>query len=803
MARQARNRPGRTERPAAAQAAPGADDGRAASNRALAAILSRKVGWAGAGKANAGERESSGLRRIPLDGITGGDFPSKAIVIVPAATAGSASMDVLLHLHGHTAGYAGADDEGVYRIEQQLAASKRELIGILPQGGATSDFTAGAGKAFDADNFIKAVFRRLTAEAVWDTEQGPAPGQVILSGHSGADQPISEMLNSGEGAAGKAPGKLAGLFLFDSMIASAFSGSVWTYVEQRIKDELDHLRLMKLSNRPKAEVEAEMEAWLRNDGFRLQVAYRKGGAYDAAARAIEAKLTVAFGAAGKVLPPHLLQLMKDHYAVHEITDTARIQHMDVLSGDDAFQKALETLDRPVLARLASHAGNRAVSRLLARQPAPGGVAPPGPVPKTPETVKVKIRWDKTEPPQKYLKDAFTAHPVDWKAEVLVDGKSAGTGDGFLEVEMVKDSKHTVRVVPTPASKDLDYYDARTVELKKAAAGDFDVRLGYNRENQYFTDESWEEVGIDPVKARKVQKTTLLGIPNVWVNDLVVPTVDATNAYFNKLGADDQKAITESLVSIGGYNRRTTSSGSFSNHSTGCAIDINENLSTYQNMHFKAKEGGKANKPHVEAMELIAKVVKRESGWSSWDPWAETDSDDWLEASDLFNFHFPKFLSELLDDALGGTDNTSLAELGEAFDWLGGTQAVGELMVGDQNPKKLRDAAKKATKDKKAETAKWLERVAGNWTQVRAWIEGVVMYKGSDDWSFKSEHEKRVEAKKEKRAVKGELHGLIPLHPKLVETLEAGGWTWLIDQTEAKDFMHFEDRKAFEAIKKKK
>ena len=203
------------------------------------------------------------------------------------------------------------------------------------------------------------------------------------------------------------------------------------------------------------------------------------------------------------------------------------------------------------------------------------------------------------------------------------------------------------------------------------------------------------------------------------------------------------------------------------------------------------------------MELIAKVVKRESGWSSWDPWAETDSDDWLEASDLFNFHFPKFLSELLDDALGGTANTSLAEFGEAFDWLGGTQAVGELMVGDQNPKMLRDAAKKAKKDKKAETAKWLERVADNWTPVRAWIEGVVMYKGSDAWSFTSDHEKRVAAGKEKRAVKGELHGLIPLHPKLVETLEAGGWTWLIDQTEAKDFMHFEDRKAFEAIKKKK
>jgi hypothetical protein len=202
------------------------------------------------------------------------------------------------------------------------------------------------------------------------------------------------------------------------------------------------------------------------------------------------------------------------------------------------------------------------------------------------------------------------------------------------------------------------------------------------------------------------------------------------------------------------------------------------------------------------MELVGKVVKRESGWGSWDPWAEKDSDKWLEASDLFNYHFPKFLSELLDDAAGGTTHTDLAVFGEAFDWLGGTQAVGELMVAEQDPKKLRAAAKAAKKKKKDETAKWLERVAGDWTQIRAWIEGVVMYK-KGGWSYTSEHEKRVAAGKEKRGVAGELHGMIPLHPKLVETLEAGGWTWLVDSTEAKDFMHFEDRKAFEAIKKKK
>ena len=272
MARQVDRRHGRAEPPAAPRPAQApAADPRAASNQALAAVLARKVGWERSGAANAGERESSGLRRLPIEGIAGGDFPRRAIVILPAATAGSANVDVLLHLHGFTPGYAGAkpDDEGVYRIEAQLAASKRELIGILPQGDAAADFNAGAGKAFDADDFIRAVFARLTAEGAWDTEQGPAPGTVILSGHSGADQPIAEMLDSGQGASGKAPGKLAGLFLFDSMIASAFSGSVWHYVDRRLKDELDSPAADEVLPRPKDEVEAGMETWLRENGFRL------------------------------------------------------------------------------------------------------------------------------------------------------------------------------------------------------------------------------------------------------------------------------------------------------------------------------------------------------------------------------------------------------------------------------------------------------------------------------------------------------------------------------------------------------
>ena len=61
-------------------------------------------------------------------------MPSKAIVVLPSSLSGEDAIDVLMHLHGFTPGYASADDLGVYKIEAQMAAAGKELIGILPQG---------------------------------------------------------------------------------------------------------------------------------------------------------------------------------------------------------------------------------------------------------------------------------------------------------------------------------------------------------------------------------------------------------------------------------------------------------------------------------------------------------------------------------------------------------------------------------------------------------------------------------------------------------------------------------------------
>src|SRR6185436_13187430 len=101
---------------------------------------------------------------------------------------------------------------------------------------------------------------------------------------------------------------------------------------------------------------------------------------------------------------------------HEVKDTARIQHMDVLAGDDALRKAIETLpteeapegvptaaraiDPPQLMRMAPLVGNQAIARWLARDTATQ--APPAAT----ETVTTTLRWNTTGPPKAYLKDAF-------------------------------------------------------------------------------------------------------------------------------------------------------------------------------------------------------------------------------------------------------------------------------------------------------------------------------------------------------------------------------------------------------------
>ena len=208
---------------------------------------------------NKAEASVAGVRRIPLENIAGGNAAkdpqaatkegadNRAIALIPPSLDASQPVDVLLHLHGHNVGYRqratkGPDDEtlGVGtvrdvesdRIEQQIAASKRPIIGVLPQGTAGSEF----GK-LDSDAYIKEVFKALTAKGAWGPGvPAPSVGRVILSGHSGAGAPIADML--AEPGTPRLPAKLAEVALFDSINGPNELRMVTAWVLQHLDADL-------------------------------------------------------------------------------------------------------------------------------------------------------------------------------------------------------------------------------------------------------------------------------------------------------------------------------------------------------------------------------------------------------------------------------------------------------------------------------------------------------------------------------------------------------------------------------------
>jgi hypothetical protein len=398
---------------------------------------------------------------------------------------------------------------------------------------------------------------------------------------------------------------------------------------------------------------------------------------------------------------------------------------------------------------------------------------------------------------------FKDHPVNWKADVKVDGKVVKSGaDGSADVELVDGAKHTIAIVPTASAPD-DYFLATSATWKSGTS--ITINLPFKRENRRFAEQTWATEGLDTTKVGKVERPELMG-HKVTVNKLVVPTVDKTNTEFAKLDKPVQEEITKSIWSIGGYNVRTTSKGAFSNHSTGCAIDINPIDATKQNWHMQ-----KSDKQDKRLMELFQKVVRLDPAFKDYDPWKERDPDKILESSKKFNERFPRYLLDLIDEAFGAESGASqlagaLQTFVPFFDITTIKDALKSMVLGPElvetvTPKMLEEAAKAATKAKKPATAEALRAVAKDWSVLRAWIEGTVGWKdkeGKEHWAYASDYKKDHPG--EDPAV---MQGMVSLHPKLVSTLRAGGWTWLVDYHDnaQKDFMHFEDRAAQAALKK--
>jgi hypothetical protein len=213
---------------------------------------------------NASNQTIGAVERIPLEGLKQGlqatthrsqqeiddekaktskeGTDGKAIAVVPTALKADQPVEILLHLHGHNVGYRerakgdgpGMDpgsvrDVAADRIEQQLGASGRNMIAILPQGTTESGFGA-----FNPEAYITEVWGMLTT--MNKLPQNAKRGAVVLSGHSGAASPINQMLSSGN-----LPTGLGELVLFDA-IHGGQRPAVETFLKARMSADLKALK---------------------------------------------------------------------------------------------------------------------------------------------------------------------------------------------------------------------------------------------------------------------------------------------------------------------------------------------------------------------------------------------------------------------------------------------------------------------------------------------------------------------------------------------------------------------------------
>lgn len=278
------------------------------------------IGWgdAPAGSPNAGETKQGAkgtILRIPLHDLPGGlqdksstsmaEEPAdkKAIALVPASiansTAKSLTVEVLLHLHGYGVGYrtrktqltnkpnstegtpvsggevGTARDISLDHAAEQLEASGRPMIGVLPQG----DLKSGFG-SLNTDNYIKMVFDAL--KAVQKLPSGVNPGSIVLSAHSGGgDRIIGSIL--GEKAESK---QMAELVLFDAINREDKEVDEVTpllgWLERRINKDLKSIAPLA--------TDAEKAKWLRNNGFRFRAYCSASTGYTSRNQSLEKQL---------------------------------------------------------------------------------------------------------------------------------------------------------------------------------------------------------------------------------------------------------------------------------------------------------------------------------------------------------------------------------------------------------------------------------------------------------------------------------------------------------------------------------
>jgi hypothetical protein len=665
------------------------------------------------------------------------------------------------------------------RIGEQIEAlDDPQMMAVLPQGSGLGG--AGAfGANFDAKVIVDDVLTRLKAEG--ELKAVPDKYTIVLSAHSGGGAVVADALKAGRTTA------VGGLILFDALwgqpddkdptvTASPQRRQLLAWIRRNCKAAAPALRGAKPgTDAAKAAIEGI-------PGVRGLWEAGYSNTYENLQASIDAVVN------DEIPAPHVAEVQK-RFVITKLG----LAHDRMVGGSGTKGREAAPLKDALSQRGAF------VSRLaVQRDPSAA-----------PKTAKVTLKWTGEVKNQTQLQPVLTAHRADLTANVMEGGKVVATGVGTatFEVKAIP-ATHRFKIVPTAAAPG-DYFLAKStsVTVTADATKEASVTLPYNRENVRFTERTWEAAGIDVTKANDVKPATLFGKSvGGGLNTATATKVTATNNWFNtNVSAADQKAARDSIMSMVGRVKRTQSRGTYSNHSTGVAIDINPSNESLQNWHVT-----KGDKRHAKAMKVFNTVVSKPSMFDSlvtrfvglafpgvgdlspfagFDVWKERDRDRLLLASERFNAFFPQYLLDLVSKA----DPTRTP--------APTTTSVMSLSAAD-----LRALARAATRSKQPAVADSLRQLADVWFEVRAWVGAYVITnkkKGGEPVGMLRADFEKAKAKDTTLQEQGELKGMISLHPALVKALTETGWSWMVDyrRNNEKDFMHFEDRQAEQALKK--
>ena len=281
----------------------------------------------------------------------------QAIVIIPDNLDVSQPVGVLLHLQGLTVGYRNqggqVEDVDFARIEQQLRASGRNMIAILPQA-ALPDKRPSAPDFGDVyrDNLINDVFDFLTQQKLWTTKpqpdtKSPVRGPLVYSAYSGGGFAATAILNNdikGKGAktGDINPANMAGVILFDSIHNDDQVKQVNDWLAAQMNHDLEQLNnVAKKTTDPTQREKDQLQYLTTSMRFRGIYSHTSKDYYAKNYVKVKAAIDAWFASQKdtlvKITTPGVIANLTANY---QVIDTGHADHKTVISQGDPLKNAL-------------------------------------------------------------------------------------------------------------------------------------------------------------------------------------------------------------------------------------------------------------------------------------------------------------------------------------------------------------------------------------------------------------------------------------------------------------------------------